>query len=108
MDNIKEIVDGIAEAEREAHDLMQAALNDAKTANLDAEAEAQRLVAEAKVKVKEERRAVAAEAERDADVAYEKTIGEGLRQAEAIEAHADTSAAEKAIIEAFTAKYVGR
>ena len=108
MDNIKAIVDGIAEAEREAERLMQEALADAKQANLDAEAEAQRIVADAKVKAKEERGAVAVEAVRDADAAYAAIVSDGAVAAEKLENAADTAGAEKMILEAFIAKYVGR
>ncbi len=108
MDDVKTLIQEITEAEAEAERLSAEALQEARRMNLEASNEALRLKEQARVAFKEEKKNIIAEAEATGEREYERIISLGESAANKLREQTDTRKAEELIAEAFIKRYGSR
>lgn len=102
---IQELVNKIHEAETEADAMIARALEEAKAMNFDADAEATRILNEAKAKIKAERKKVIESAEAEAQAKFEEIIAIGEREADKLVRSVDIANEALAVAEAYRRQY---
>jgi vacuolar-type H+-ATPase subunit H len=102
---IQELVNRIHQAEEEAEAMVARALEEAKAMNFDADAEAARILADAKAKIKTEKKKVTENAEMEAQIRFDDILSIGEREAEKLMRSVDIAAEAEAIADFYCEQY---
>lgn len=108
MEDVKNLLQEITAAEAEADKMMADAMTEARRVNHEADAEALRMADEAREAFKVEKRNIIASAEAEAEKEYERIISLGNARAEELRSGTDTTEAVSIIAEAFVNRYGSR
>ncbi|MDD3947438.1 MAG: hypothetical protein PHI19_06325 [Clostridia bacterium] len=102
---IQELVNKIAAAEQQADEMIAAALEEAKAMNFHAETEAAKILADAKARVKSDRKKVAESAEKLAEQRYDEIVKIGESEADSLIANINIKEEGTAVAEAYLKLY---